>query len=50
MKVVLGLTYDTTPEQIEQALQILTDIVSEAGAQRMSTRFGSVALGTSAST
>ena len=31
MKVVLGLTYDTTPEQIEQALQILTDIVSEAG-------------------
>lgn len=31
MKVVLGLTYDTTPEQIEQALSILTDIVSEAG-------------------
>ena len=31
MTVVLGLTYDTTPEQIEQALQILTDIVSEAG-------------------
>ena len=31
MKVVLGLTYDTTPEQIEQALQILTDIVSQAG-------------------
>jgi MscS family membrane protein len=31
MKVVLGLTYDTTPEQIEQALQILTDIVSDAG-------------------
>ena len=31
MKVVLGLTYDTTPEQIEQAVQILTDIVSEAG-------------------
>ena len=31
MKVVLGLTYDTTPQQIEQALQILTDIVSEAG-------------------
>lgn len=31
MSVVLGLTYDTTPEQIEEALQILTDIVSEAG-------------------
>ena len=31
MTVALGLTYDTTPEQIEQALKILTDIVSEAG-------------------
>ena len=30
MTVVLG-DHDTTPEQIEQALQILTDIVSEAG-------------------
>ena len=27
----VGLTYDTTPDQIEQALQILTDIVSKAG-------------------
>lgn len=31
MKVVLGLTYDTTPDQIQQALDILTDIVSAAG-------------------
>ena len=31
MKVVLGLTYDTTPDQIEEALRILTEIVSDAG-------------------
>ena len=31
MRVNLGLTYDTTPEQIEQALQILTDIVYKTG-------------------
>ena len=31
MKVVLGLTYDTTPDQIQQALDILTDIVGGAG-------------------
>ena len=31
MKVVLGLTYDTTPEQIQQAVDILTAIVSDAG-------------------
>ena len=31
MKGELGLTYDTTPEQIEEALGILTEIVLEAG-------------------
>ena len=33
MSVVLGLTYDTTPEQIEEALQIL-DIVVGGGTHR----------------
>ncbi|MDA0729726.1 MAG: mechanosensitive ion channel family protein [Bacteroidetes bacterium] len=31
MKIVLGLTYDTTPEQIQQALDLLTEIVEESG-------------------
>ena len=31
VKVVLGLTYDTSPDQIEEALRILTEIVLEAG-------------------
>ena len=31
MRINLGLTYDTTPEQIELALQILTKIVFETG-------------------
>ena len=31
MKVVLGLTYDTSPDKIEEALRILTEIVSSAG-------------------
>ena len=45
--VVLGLTYDTTPERIEEALALLTDIVVRNPNTEGTTPFGSAALETS---
>ena len=40
----VGLTYDTTPERIEEALALLTDIVPTTPRRRATTPFGSAAL------